>query len=505
MRTLVNRVSFAARRGVCGTAALVTALLLPHAAAAQGDIVLQAASARTRAGQWTSAKDAGAIGGSVMRQADRGGKKVLRAVANPKDYFELTFQAEANRAYRLWLRGRAQRDFWGNDSVFIQFDRSITAAGAATFRIGTTSAAEVNLESCSGCRTKGWVWQDNGYGRNTLGPTIRFAKGGTQRLRVQTREDGLSIDQIVLSPSRYMTSAPTTSVGAPAVKAAGNGNSNNGSGSGSAGGGSQPGGNRGDDDDGSSAPKGGKSGVLKVLDWNIHHGVGTDGRYDINRLASTIAGTGANVVSLNEVERFTHWGNEDQPARFAALLRAKTGKRWNYNFAQTQGNAKGQGNLLLTTFDIEDEQDGELSHSRGVAHIAILVRGVRINIFSTHLDAESSGRRSQQIRELKAWAGRLPQQRILVGDFNAWPGAGEIRGMTAEHVDAWDSARKNGKAVAFKGNAAGNTRRSRIDYIFYSKSASRLKLTQARVFDARNSRGVMPSDHRPLMATFEVR
>ena len=51
---------------------------------------------------------------------------------------------------------------------------------------------------------------------------------------------------------------------------------------------------------------------------------------------------------------------------------------------------------------------------------------------------------------------------------------------------------------------AGNTRNSRIES-FYSKGATRLKLKEARVFDTRNSSGVMPSDHRPVIATFEVK
>ena len=64
--------------------------------------------------------------------------------------------------------------------------------------------------------------------------------------------------------------------------------------------------------------------LLKVLDWNIHHGVGTDGNYNIGRIADWIVKTGANVVSLNEVEKYTGWGDEDQPARFASLLKSKT-------------------------------------------------------------------------------------------------------------------------------------------------------------------------------------
>jgi PKD repeat protein len=41
-----------------------------------------------------------------------------------------------------------------------------------------------------------------------MGPAIYFQATGTQTLRVQVREDGLSIDQIVLSPTTYLSSSP---------------------------------------------------------------------------------------------------------------------------------------------------------------------------------------------------------------------------------------------------------------------------------------------------------
>src|SRR4051812_41706358 len=93
--------------------------------------------------------------------------------------------------------------------------------------------------------------------------------------------------------------------------------------------------------------------TLKVLDWNTHHGVGTDGQYDLQRFATWIARSGAHVVTLNEVERFTGWGNEDQPARYAALLNAATGKTWYYTFAEREGGTRGQGNLIPSTLPIE--------------------------------------------------------------------------------------------------------------------------------------------------------
>src|SRR5687767_15816499 len=116
----------------------------------------------------------------------------------------MTFDAVAGRPYRLWLHGRAENNYWGNDSVYAQFSGSVTSSGTPTFRIGTTSGTEVNLEECSGCGLSGWMWQDNGWGQDILGPAIYFATTGQQRLRVQIREDGISIDQILLSPSTYL-------------------------------------------------------------------------------------------------------------------------------------------------------------------------------------------------------------------------------------------------------------------------------------------------------------
>src|SRR6185436_18059383 len=52
----------------------------------------------------------------------------------------------------------------------------------------------------------GWGWNDNGYGGP--GQVIVFAAGGRHTIRIQQREDGISIDQIVLSPGTWLTSAP---------------------------------------------------------------------------------------------------------------------------------------------------------------------------------------------------------------------------------------------------------------------------------------------------------
>ena len=441
------------------------------------DIALQASSA-TRAGKWTVASDSTAIGGTLIRHPDGGGAKLSTALASPSNYFELTFNAVKGVGYRLWMRGRAQNNSWANDSVFIQFSGSVTSSGSATWRIGTTSAMAWNLEDCSGCGLNGWKWQDNGWGSPTaLGPLVYFATTGTQKIRVQTREDGLSADRIILSPSTYLKTPPpdptTTTSPEPEPEP-------------------EP------------LPTTSTSTTLKVLTWNIHHGVGTDGKYNIDRIASWIAKTGANVASLNEVEKYTSWGNEDQPARFAALLKAKTGKTWYYNFAQRDGGTNGQGNLVLSSFPLESSSDYVLSASRSVARVAIIVNGIRVNVFSTHLDNSSQSTRVTQMKQLISWAATYPEQRVVAGDFNCY--GSYIDTMETAYLDAWLVAGSKGVQVGYSGNSGGYTKSGiRIDYVFHSKNASRLYLTRMQVYDTRDSSGVMPSDHRPIMATYTVK
>ena len=175
---------------------------------AAGDVVLYATEATTRVGSWLVEADATAAGGQKLRNPNAGAAKVLTALASPAAYFELTFSAEAGRPYRLWIRGKADGNSYANDSVHVQFSGSVNQSGTAVYRIGTTTSTEFNLESCSGCGLAGWGWEDNGWGTGVLGPQIYFATTGTQKIRIQPREDGLSIDQVVLSPERYLTTSP---------------------------------------------------------------------------------------------------------------------------------------------------------------------------------------------------------------------------------------------------------------------------------------------------------
>ncbi len=177
--------------------------------AGSGDVVLYAQDASAVAGQWEIVADNAAAGGARAWNRDAGAAKISVPAAAPASYFELTFDALAGVDYRLWLRMKADNDHWANDSVWLQFSDSVDAGGNPVWQIGSASATSVSLEDCTNCGEQGWGWNDNGY--DSVGVPVRFATSGTHTVRVQQREDGISIDQIVLSSNRWATAAPGAS------------------------------------------------------------------------------------------------------------------------------------------------------------------------------------------------------------------------------------------------------------------------------------------------------
>ncbi len=261
---------------------------------------------------------------------------------------------------------------------------------------------------------------------------------------------------------------------------------------------------------GSSAPPSTTTSTLKVLHWNTHYGIGYyDGVYNIDRIATWVAGVNPDVVSLNEVEKYVSGhGNEDQPARYAAMLSAKTGQTWYYHFAQRYGNwsANGGGNLILSRFPIGATADLDMICDRSAGLATITVNGRNINVVSTHLDSKSSSCRVSEIADILFWLRTFSSPRIFAGDFNASPGNSILAPIWAEYIDGWVAADATGAAVDYAGNTRyGATHNYRIDYILSARDSSALAVKSARVYDARDPNGVRMSDHKPLMVTFEVR
>jgi hypothetical protein len=185
--------------------AIFLACALSASAAPPADIVLHTSTAPVRVGAWNVVSEPTAAGGAALHNPDLAAAKLTTPLQTPTSYFELTAEVVAGQPYHLWIRGKAQNNAWANDSVYLQF-ADPDGLPTASYGRGTASAAAISIEDCSGCGLAGWGWQDQAYG--TFAPHIVFARSGRHTIRVQPREDGITIDQIVLSPSTYLSSAP---------------------------------------------------------------------------------------------------------------------------------------------------------------------------------------------------------------------------------------------------------------------------------------------------------
>lgn len=484
------------------TASSTTELTAPSTSTGSAtEIVIPAAASAAVRGNWQIVADSTAAGGKRLWNPDQGLGKLAYPSASPADYFDVTFTAEAGRAYRLWIRGQAQNDSWSNDSVFVQFSGSLNAAGGPAYRIGTTDATTVSIENCSGCGLYKWGWSDNGW--DSLGPVIYFQTTGTQTLRVQRREDGISIDQIVLSASKYLTAPPGATKNDTTILAGGTSSGESGTTS------PPP-----PSEPTSPPPPTGTPVKLRVMEWNIHHGVGSDGVYNLDRLATWMARVNPDVILLNEVEKYTSWGYEDQPARFKSMLQTKTGRTWYAHFAQEFGQwySNGKGHLILSKYPFDTVSYTTITQSSGLkgagaaSQATITVNGRTVNFILSHLDPYDQSMRLTQARDVIRWAAGYAENRIISGDMNAWPDQTSIAEFNKTYYDAWTTAANNGTATGISGiTPFGATKNGRIDYIFYSRYAPNLVVLDASTPDTRDSNGYMPSDHRPVVVTFEVR
>lgn len=173
--------------------------------AATKEVVLYTSDATTVSGTWAKTSDIGAASTQLWSSPDAG---VTTSNPNkPKNYVEFQFNADAQTAYRVWVRLRAQKDSIDNDSVYVQFSDSLTVSGASAYRIGSNNALTMTLQNCTSCRPAGWGWTDTTFG-TTQSSIVTFATTGAHTIRVQAREDGVQFDQIVISASSYFSMAP---------------------------------------------------------------------------------------------------------------------------------------------------------------------------------------------------------------------------------------------------------------------------------------------------------
>jgi len=210
----------------------------------------------------------------------------------------------------------------------------------------------------------------------------------------------------------------------------------------------------------------------------------------------------ADLVSLNEIEVKDSWSkNLDQSVIYRDLLQQKTGVTWYVIFVNAHGATTGIGNVVLSKLPFIATATRLLTGGRAAVDVTVDVNGRMINFTSVHLDSESASYRVKEVAELLPWETGLAENRLVLGDFNAWPAAAEITTMKATYVDTWLAAQALGTAI---GN--GITHGShRIDYIFQSKGAANLTLVSQQIYATADANGVTPSDHQPVLGVFEVK
>jgi hypothetical protein len=173
------------------------------------DILLRAAdmsAANFHSTRFRRVSVSGAAGGVAIENPNWGEAKRTPAYSNPNSYVELTFEAGSGVPYWISVRMKAASNSWSNDSLHVQFDRSVNASGTAIYRIGTPNSMAVVLQSCSGAVLNGWGWSDGGW--CGAGTPVYFQAAGRQTLRIQQREDGVMFDQIVISSNLYSAKSP---------------------------------------------------------------------------------------------------------------------------------------------------------------------------------------------------------------------------------------------------------------------------------------------------------
>ena len=224
---------------------------------------------------------------------------------------------------------------------------------------------------------------------------------------------------------------------------------------------------------------------LRVLTYNIHHGEGTDGKFDYERLARVITGLKPDVVALQEVDRNTRRANGvDQ----AALLAKLTGMRSAFANALTyQGGEYGEA--ILSRFPMDQVRANHLPFRLGQEpRTALEARITPDNgvpefiLVGTHLCHQSNETRVEQVSRInRIFSAAEGPPVIFAGDLNARPGSEPMKILLQER---WlDTIAP----------------RSRIDYVLV-RPADPWRVVEITIVDDR-----VTSDHRPVLAVLEWR
>jgi len=160
---------------------------------------------------------------------------------------------------------------------------------------------------------------------------------------------------------------------------------------------------------------------MRVATYNVKHGDNGDGRVDLRRLGAACAALGADVLAIQEVDRFarrTRFRDELAVVARATGLQAVFGqavrRRW-----------RSYGNGLLARGPIHDVETLKLPRpSGGEPRVATLARvcidGLALAVGATHLSFRR-GEGAAQLEVLLAALAERDGPRLVMGDLNIGP------------------------------------------------------------------------------------
>lgn len=236
---------------------------------------------------------------------------------------------------------------------------------------------------------------------------------------------------------------------------------------------------------------------MRLVTFNIHHGVGLDGVLDLGRVAAVLADV--DVACLQEVDDHfsarSRW--EDQAGRLAELLGMEVAFAAALRLEPDRPGtpARRYGNAILSRHPLDEIARVPLPAAEGDEARVLLGARVRlggafVRCYVTHLEQSSARTRRRQADAVADAVEARPGHAIVAGDLNAVDGAGELAAFRERFVDAWPAA----------GDGSGHTHRAdrpgrRIDYVWHT---SGLVTRRAEVLAS------PASDHLPLLVDIAV-
>ena len=161
--------------------------------------------------------------------------------------------------------------------------------------------------------------------------------------------------------------------------------------------------------------------TLAIASYNIHSGVGLDGRCSAARIVKVLKELDCDLYALQEVD--------NQPGDHEESLQLERFAR-DMNMEAIPGlrivRRTGEyGNAIVTRLPVLNVRRHDLSHSwfepRGALDVQVEVAGQPVRVIATHLGLRRSERRVQWTALMSHLAESPPDMpTILLGDMNEW-------------------------------------------------------------------------------------